>query len=416
MIKRNKLSKTKNYCRLCNSKELKKVFHLNKTPIGDDYKKIKSKNESFYDLKLNICKKCKFVQLSNVLDSNTVYGDYLYVTNTSVGLPEHFEKFIKYLIKNKFLQKKYKVLEIGCNDGTLLKKMNNYSSFVLGVDPAKKLMKNLKTKFEILSEDYNLKLSKKIANKYGNFQLIIANNVIANIDDLNEIFLSLKNNLSENGIFIMETFSLYGLLKNNLFDNIYHEHISYFSVKNLMKFALKYDLKLISAIPLSVKGGSIRFVFKKTGMKIKIDNLTKSYMIKENRLFKNIEQRFLKMQQINTKNMNLINKFINNIPEKKLSAYGASVGSTTFIYYYKLKDKIDFIFDDEKLRHNLYSPGTNIKVLSPKEIIQKSPKYILILAWRYSENIIKKNKYFLRMGGQFIVPLPKFKVINNEKK
>ena len=131
--------------------------------------------------------------------------------------------------------------------------------------------------------------------------MIIANNVIANIDDLNEIFLSLKNNLSENGIFIMETFSLYGLLKNNLFDNIYHEHISYFSVKNLMKFALKYDLKLISAIPLSVKGGSIRFVFKKTDMKIKIDNLTKSYMIKENRLFKNIEQHFLKMQQINTK-------------------------------------------------------------------------------------------------------------------
>ena len=415
MIKKNRLSKTKNKCRLCNSKNLKKIFHLNKTPIGDDYKRIKSKNENFYDLKLNICKKCKFVQLSNVLDSNTVYGDYLYVTNTSVGLPEHFEKFLKYLIKNKFLQKKYKVLEIGCDDGTLLRKMNKYSSFVLGVDPAKKLMKNLKTKFEILSEDYNLNLSKKISNKYGNFQLIIANNVIANIDDLNEIFLSLKNNLSNNGIFIMETFSLYGLLKNNLFDNIYHEHISYFSVKNLMKFAIKYDLKLISALPLSVKGGSIRFVFKKTDIKTKIDNVSKRYMIKESILFKNIEKHFLKMQQINNKNMNIINKFINNIPEKKLSAYGASVGSTTFIYYYKLKNKIDFIFDDEKLRHNLYSPGTNIQVLSPKQIMKKSPKYILILAWRYSENIIKKNKNFLLKGGQFIVPLPKFKIIKNEK-
>ncbi len=415
MIKENKLSKIKNRCRLCGSKQLKKIFTLNKTPIGDDYKKVKSKIENFYDLKLNICKKCKFVQLSNVLDSNTVYGDYLYVTNTSVGLPEHFEKFLKYLIRNKYLKKDHKVLEIGCNDGTLLKKMNKYSSFVLGVDPAKKLMKNLKTKFEIISDDYNLILSKEISNKYGKFQLIIANNVIANIDDLNEVFLSLKNNLSENGIFIMETFSLYGLLKNNLFDNIYHEHISYFSVQNFKKFANKYNLKLVSALPLTVKGGSIRFVFKKTILNPKIDKITKNYIKKENNFFKNIEKNFLKMQQINNNNMKVINNFIANIPEKKISAYGASVGSTTFIYYYNLQNKINFIFDDEKLRHNLYSPGTNIKVLSPKYIAKQAPKYILILAWRYSENIIKKNKNFLLNGGQFIVPLPKFKIINNEK-
>ena len=142
MIKIKRLSKTKKNCRLCNSKNLKNIFDLNKTPIGDDYKKSKIKNEKFYELKLNLCKKCQFVQLSNVLDSKTVYGDYLYVTNTSLGLPEHFENFLKYLLKNKFLQKKYKVLEIGCNDGTLLKKMNSFSSFVLGVDPAKKLEVN----------------------------------------------------------------------------------------------------------------------------------------------------------------------------------------------------------------------------------------------------------------------------------
>ena len=124
MNKQKKLSIKKNYCRLCNSKNLKKIFPLKKTPIGDDYKKNKIKSEKFYDLILNICENCKFVQLSNVLDSNTVYGDYLYVTNTSVGLPEHFEKFFKYLLKNKFLQKKFKVLEIGCNDGTLLKIKN----------------------------------------------------------------------------------------------------------------------------------------------------------------------------------------------------------------------------------------------------------------------------------------------------
>ena len=192
---RKKISFYKKKCRLCECKNLKRVLNLKPTPIGDDYKKKISKNVDYYDLNLNLCLNCKFVQLSNVLDSKTVYGDYLYVTNTSVGLPEHFEKFIDFLIKKNYLRFNSKVLEIGCNDGTLLRKIHNKHRLVLGIDPAKKLMLNLKNKFDIISQDYTYLLSKNIKNKYGDFNLVIANNVIANIDNLDEIFLSLKNKL-----------------------------------------------------------------------------------------------------------------------------------------------------------------------------------------------------------------------------
>ena len=214
----------------------------------------------------------------------------------------------------------------------------------------------------------------------------------------------------KNALFVMETFSLYGLIKNNLFDNIYHEHISYFGIETLRNFSKKFDLQMISALPLKVKGGSIRFIFKKTSKIKSLDFKSNMYLNKEKKLFQNIESNFIKLTKINNKIKNQVLEFINSKKNlKKISGYGASVGSTTFIYYYNLYDKIDYIYDDEKLRFNLYSPGSNIKVLSPKQIFKS--KYIIILAWRYAKNIIKNNKTFLKKGGTFIVPLPKFNII-----
>ena len=128
-------SYNKNSCRLCNSKNLKIVYRLKKTPIGDDYTK-KIKNNRIHDLKLNMCKKCKFVQLSNVINANRVYGDYLYVTNTSAGLSQHFYELGKKLIIKKIVSKKSKILEIGSNDGTLLKFFKKKCAYIIGVDPA----------------------------------------------------------------------------------------------------------------------------------------------------------------------------------------------------------------------------------------------------------------------------------------
>ncbi len=397
-------------CRMCKSKNLKTVFNLEPTPIGDDYRKLKNKKSLFFDLRLNLCQNCNFVQLSNVLNSNIVYGDYIYVTNTSLGLPKHFQNFVKFLENNNFLKKKSRILEIGCNDGTLLKEINSGERFVLGVDPAKNLVNKLKNDFEIIVSDYDNSLSKKINNKYRGFDLIIANNVIANIDNLESVFKGIYHNLNQNGYFVMETFSLYGLLKNNLFDNIYHEHISYFGVETLQKFCKRFNMQLIRALPLKVKGGSIRFIFKKTKQNIKLDKKSNSYLNIEKKFFKNIENKFLRMTKININIKKKIHEYINlKNKNKKISAYGASVGSTTFIYYYDLYKKIDNIYDDESLRFNLYSPGSNIKVLSPKYIMKS--KYVIILAWRYAKNIIKKNSYFIKKGGKFIVPLPKFKII-----
>ena len=404
----NNQSYNKKNCRLCHSRNLKTVYRLRKNPVGDDYTK-KIKKNKLYDLKLNICKRCKFVQLSNVINPNKVYGDYLYVTNTSAGLSEHFYELGNTLIRKKIVSKKSKILEIGSNDGTLLKFFKDKCSYLLGVDPAVHLFKenSIKTIKGLFKHD----LSNQIKINHGKFDVIIANNVIANIDDLEDVFRGIENIISEKGFFIIETFALYGIVKNNLIDNIYHEHLSYFSIENFKKFSEKFNLNLIEAKFLSVKGGSLRFIFIKE--KISTSKKIISLIKKEKSILTNVEKKFQIIQKTNKNNSIKINQLIDEIKRsgKTIAGFGASVGTTTLVYDFMLTKKINYIFDNEKRRFGRYLPGTSIKVLDPKHIKKLNLDYIIIFAWRYAKLIIKRNKKMFNNKIKFVIPLPNFKII-----
>lgn len=397
-------------CRLCESKKLKIVYKLRKTPIGDDYVN-KKKKVKLYDLKLNMCKKCKFVQLSNVINPNKVYGDYLYVTKTSAGLSQHFFNLGNALIKKKIICKKSKILEIGCNDGTLLKFFKKKCSYLVGIDPASHLFKDKSIK--TIKGLFSNNLSRRIKNIHGKFNVIIANNVIANIDDLKDLFLGIQNIITEDGFLIIETFSLQGIIKKNLIDNIYHEHLSYFSINSLKEFAKKFDLNLKEVKVLSVKGGSLRFILQKK--KIPVSSQVRNLIKKEKKILTNLEKKFKKIEKINNNNFIKIKNFFHTAikQDKKICGFGASVGTTTLVYNFNLTKKIKYIFDNEKKRFNLYLPGTFIKVLNPKKINKINMDYIIIFAWRYSKLIINRNKKLFSSKIKFILPLPKFKIIKN---
>jgi SAM-dependent methyltransferase len=395
-------------CRLCNSNQLKIVYELNNQPIGDDYTSIKKKKQKLYPLKLNLCKRCKFVQLSHVINPDIVYGKYLYVTQTSSGLPLHFKNLVEDLLKKKIIEKNSKVLEIGCNDGTLLKLIKSHGCKVLGVDPAKDLLK--KNKFDSVIGKFDYKLANKINKIYKHQDLIIANNVIANIDNLQDVFKGISFLLKPSGFFVMETFSLKGVVEKNLLDNIYHEHISYFTIKSLIKFANKFGLKIYSAEHLSVKGGSIRFIFSKE-KKVKNFKLIERNILIEKKLKLGSVKTYKKLKEKN----NIIKKKIHSIilsqKKKTFMGYGASIGTTTLLYEFELGKYIKYLFDDEKKRHNLYSPGHKIKVLHPKEIKKLQDIFLIIFAWRYTKIILKKSRVYFKKNDKLLLPLPKVKFI-----
>ena len=379
-------------CRLCFSSNLIQIWDLKRSPIGDDYTKFKN-SAKLFPLCLNQCAKCKFVQLSHYIDEKIVYGDYLYVTKTSLGLQNHFEKNSR--INLKIGEKKNNIIDIGSNDGSNLEIYKEKNLNVIGVEPAKKIAriankKNIKT-YNLF---FNKKSSKIIKKKYGKFDLITIFNVTANIDNLNMFIDNVISLMHDKTILNIETFSWAGIIDKNLIDNIYHEHISYFHLQPLIKFFKKKGLEVIRSEYNNSKGSSLLIhVAKKNSYKVEKKLISKC-LLYEKKLKLNQKNVCKKIISLNYQIKLKINELLNKMSKKfKIVGFGASCGTTTLLTYFEISKYIDYLVDDEKLRHNLYSPHFNLKIKKPKNLLNKK---VLILAWRYSQNIILKYNKIMK--------------------
>lgn len=407
-----KIYKIKNSCRLCKSTKLKLSFDLGLSPIGDEYT-LKKNKSPLMPLKILSCIDCGFKQLSIAVNENKMYGEYLYTTSTSNGLKEHFIKSYKFLDKKINLKKEDLILDIGSNDGSNLEIFKNAGHPTLGIEPSKNLCSIAKNKsIDTLNGKFNTNIVKKILKKKGYPRLICIYNLMANINDLDNFMLNITRLMKANTIIAIESFSLAGIVEKNLFDNIYHEHLSYFHIKPLIKYFDKFNLEIFHAENNNVKGGSIKFFLRiKKNLKINLKkclNYEKKLKLSSNNTFKEIIKK-------NKKHIIKVRMCVNSMKEQTIAGYGASCGSTVLIHYYNIKKKIDIFLDDEKRRRNLYSPSANIKVYNPNTAILKKVDIVLIISWRYQDIILKnfKKKYPKIFKKQkWYALLPNIKKIN----
>ena len=404
-------------CRLCGSRNMEVVLHLEPTPSGDAYittEKLQEKQE-LYPLDIMLCIDCGHSQLSVVVDPEILYKNYIYTTSISLGLSEHFKEYARSEIEKIKPAKGSFVLDIGSNDGTLLAYFKSYGLEVLGVDPAPAAKIAAEKKgVETLTEYFTSQLAEEIKKDKGCASIITANNAFANIDSLSDIMKGIKNLLSDDGVFILETSYLLPVLQKLLIETIFHEHISYFSVKPLKLFFKNYGMELFNVKEVSTKGGSIRCYAQLAGGGRPISDSVEEIISieEENNIHK--KEGFEKFYgHINTIKVELIRllKELRN-KGKKIAGYGASVGVTTLIYFFDIRPYVEYLIDDNPVRHNLFSPGYHIPVLSSDIIDEKKPDYIVIFAWGYTDIIIKKNREFINNGGKFIIPLPEVKIIS----
>ncbi len=414
-MSKKKYSRTN--CRLCSSGDLRLVLQLESTPVGDAYipaEKLNNKQE-LHPIKLYLCNSCGLLQIIDVVDPELVYMDYIYHSSDSLGLVKHFEKYAESVINKINLPEKSLVVEIGSNDGSLLKFFKERGLQVLGIDPAKKIAQIAnKSGVNTLASFFDSKLAEKIVKEYGQASIVIANNVLANIDDLQDVIKGIRHLLKPDGVVVFETGYVSSLIENTIFDNIYHEHITYFSVKDLKNFFANNEMELIDIKLVPTKGGSLRgFVQLANGPRKVSDSVTKM-IDKEEALGIQKADTFALFSERLTKLKRELLSLLTNLKKKgkTIAGYGASVGVTTILYYFGLDSKIvDFLVDDNQSRHNLYSPGLHIPVLNPQNLYDKKPDYVIIFAWQYAEPIINKHKAYLEQGGHFIKFLPKIEVI-----
>lgn len=405
-----------NFCRLCKSRKLEKVLNFGKTPPANSFlnKRHLNHKEDFFPLIVNFCTDCGQLQLSHVVNPEILFRHYVWVSSTSPVTVAHFEEYAHSAFNNLKLKKGDLVVEVGSNDGVLLKPLKKLGLRVLGVDPARNVARRA-TKEGILTlpDFFNVKVARETAKKYGRAKVITANNVFAHINDLDEIVKAVHELLDKEGAFIIEAPYNIDLLEKNLFDIIYHEHLSYLAIQPLDKFFKSHGMQIFDVVKRPVHGGSARVFVKMNGAKHKIKSSVQKFINLEKRkkLFNiNTYHEFAKKIEGNKIKLSKLLKKLKN-ENKIIAGYGAPAKATTLLYCFNIgKETIDFIADDSPFKQRLFTPGKHIPVVAPKELYSRKPDYLLVLAWNFADSIMKMHEKFKKEGGKFIVPVPTPKI------
>ena len=320
-------------CRLCKSK-ISLISALASTPIGDAYLPAK-KDLAHYPLDLYLCEACGLLQIVDLIDPEEIYRDYIYHTADSLGLVEHFRKYVESVLARIEPSANSLVVEIGSNDGSALQFFKDAGMRVLGIDPAREIAE-LATRRGVLTlpEFFNLALAHKIVAQQGKASIVMANNVVANIDNLNDIIDGIKVLLASEGVFIFETGYALDLVQKKIFDNIYHEHLSYFSIKPLQRFFHEHGLQLIHVERVPTKGGSIRCTVQLAAGNRKEHASVKELIALEEVLglhkASTLKQFAAQIQEMKMQLSTLLKGLKSQ--GKSVAGFGASVGVTTVLY------------------------------------------------------------------------------------
>jgi hypothetical protein len=412
----NQVLRHDTHCRVCNSQELSSVLKLNPTPLEDQFVKESYKHieQPTYPLDLALCKECGYLFLPHVVNPEASYADYVYESGVTVGLRSHYDDYAKQVVKDFKVDNGSLVVDLGSNDGSMLASFKKLGMKVLGVEPASGIaaLAN-KNDLPTINNFFTDETVSDILKDHGKANIVTANYMYANIDDVLSFTRAVASLLSDDGVFVVQTGYHPEQMKIKMFDYIYHEHFSYFTVSVLKKMFELCGLEAIHAVKTSPKGGSIRItaqlkgagrsIAPSIGVLIKEEAESKMHDEKTYNVFSD------EIQEAKEKAFTEIKAL--HDAGKRIVGFGASHSTTTLTYHFELAQFMEYIVDDNKLKHGSYSPGYHLPVYPAEKMYEDKPDYVIVLAWQHSDSILKKHKSVTESGIKFILPLPEFKVI-----
>ena len=404
-------------CRNCKKKNFKKISNIGNQPISSLFlkKKIQIKD---YSLDLYKCNNCDLVQLSKIPNLKDMYGlDYGYKTSISKLMVSHLKKKIVKINKFGVLNKKSKILDIASNDGTFLnffsKSKKQYDLY--GIDPsASAFIDSYDKNINLIIDFFNKEnVEKHFINKKIKFSLITSYAVFYDIEEPNEFCAGIEKILDKNGVWILE-FSYFPLLLKNLtYDQICHEHCTYYSLSTFHKIISKNNLKIVDFTLNEINGGSIEVICAKKKSRFKSNVNKINHILQEEKKISNRDfDKFNLRMENSKKNLQL---FLKNQNKKDVVGYGASTKGNVILNYCNLNNKnISYVCDANPSKEGKFTPGSHIEIISKDKMRKIKPKYLIVLIWSFRTEVIKQEKKFIEDGGKLIFPLPVFHVVDKE--
>lgn len=401
-------------CKNCKKKKLRKIIRIGSQPLSGIFLKKKIKNLKRYSLDLFECKNCKLVQIPYTIKSSKMFGlTYEYRTSLSKLMSTHINNKAEFLKRKKIINNNSKILDIGCNDGTFL---NNFSknNNLYGIDPsALKFKKYHNKNLKIIYDYFSKKNVEKFTKNKINFDLISSFAMFYDVNDPNSFCNDINGLLNRNGVWILELSYFPLLLKNLSYDQICHEHVTYYSLKVFKKMAEKNGLKVIDCKLNEINGGSIEIICSKKNSKHKVNKLKILKLLNDEKKINyssyiNFNNRVNRVKQ-------LFKMFLDLKSNKKIIGYGASTKGNIVLNHCEVTNKqIKEICDGSIRKKGKFTPGTNIKIISKQKMRKKCPDYLLILIWSFRKEVIKQEKDLIEKGVKLVFLLPKFHIVNKD--
>ena len=406
-------------CRLCDSPRVERVVKLEPIPLSENYATTseEGKKAPRYPVDVYMCAACGHVQQLDVIDSESLWAGYTYFSGQAVGMADHFRQ-VAAKIRNTYQPPAGSlVVDIGSNDGSLLRPFKEAGHRVLGIDPATEIARQAtQTGIETIPKLMSLRLAREVRDKHGPAHVVCMFNAFAHADNMHEVAESIRTMLAPDGIFVFEAQYLLDIIDRVLIATIFHEHMSHHSVKPLTQFLRRHGMELIDVERAPIQHGSlIGTVQLQRGRRPVQRSVAELLELEAQRGLDRVET----LREFGRKVVQLRERTSALARDWKkagvtVAGYGAARSGPTLISQLGLSGVVDFIVDDHPQKVNRYSSGDGIRILPTAELLKRMPAYTVILAWVHAQKIIDTNREYLEKGGHFVVLCPETRIVGRE--
>jgi methylation protein EvaC len=403
-------------CRFCEGTDLSAILDFGDVPLAGAFLAEDDLDEEVqYPLKVQFCRTCKLVQVTDLVSADVLFGNYFYFSSAIQTLREHFRNLANELAEKFSEPGNSLVVEIGCNDGVLLEPLNELGIECVGVDPASNVVASANPELRIVNDCFTETTAKNIYEERGGADVIVSSYSFAHIDDMLDVMRGVKALLKEDGVLIVEVYYLGVLLDELQYDMIYHEHMSYYSLMALQWLFQRFGMEVFDVQRISLRAGTLRFYARNIGARDEpISPAINDLQTYELERGMDREETYREFgERVHETKVDLI-ALLDDLKERgeRIIGYGASGRATVIMNYCNIGSQyLDFVVDDAPAKEGFYTPGTHLLIQPWSAAEDDPPPYALLFAWSFIDEVKKRRASYLEEGGHFIVPLPSPEVV-----
>lgn len=403
-------------CRICRSLRLVKFLSLGDQPHCNSFLREDqlSEPEPTWPLELLYCQDCHLVQLSYVVDPELMFRNYVYVSGTTRTLTEHFRWSAQDIVTRFRLQPGDLVTDIGSNDGTWLQQFKNLGMRIIGIDPATNIAQMATEHgIETINDFFGERVARDIRERKGAAQAMTAAGVFFHIDDMDNVCRGVKALLADDGVFHVQAIYLGNMLEQTSFDNVYHEHVSYYTLRPLITLFERFELEVFDVGHSPIHAGSLMLYVGHPGARSIEPSVAQLLEHEHNLGWDSLKPYVEFARRVEAVRDHLCTLLVDLKGQgKRLAAFGAPAKGNTLLNYCNIgTDLLNYAAEKAPLKIGLYTPGMRLPVVDETQAMADPPDYFLLLPWNFKDELLAKNQPYRSAGGKFIIPLPEPHVV-----